>query len=1264
MKKLTNFLIVLVSIFCLTLFLVGGKTVNAEETEENELKIGTYSTDSDFSSHWHGASHFGSKRIDDTTHSIITLTAWGARGVFETKYDLSSFTATLDLKEVTGNNTIALAFSNSLLDPNPYPHDDASGLMMDIIKKATGEHSYLVTLSNSSHNVSETGFTGGDASFLSDYSGIGITAQDDKITISFEADGDNIKITVNTVTVTLPKATVFSKLTDSTAVTVILGSFNSNSAEELINFDITVSDEATRTYYSATGAYGKAKAALDAYTESLKADLTVLENVQTATAKRDAIDLSTIRSCDLPRLQPTKTANDETLANALLAFSVPETITKEVSYRLDKQNDINVSVDLKDKTITEIKVNDTVLGTENYSYSEGVLTIKGGSLSTLAKGNYDITITTEGGSCTSKVVVYDGTEFAPVITEESTEHELRTSSDVEVVIDTKDANITKVEVNDTVLTSSNYKYNNGKLTIYNSFIETLTAGTYNVKVTTEDGEDSFELVIKSAVLPADRVPVMGVIGDDLNFYSHFQATSFGAVRTGITSMKVVLRSEYGYRAGYKNTFDVRNFEGSLNLSEISNGAIIIVLLGSNNQTYFSEGAGHVYLEIVKMTDNNFFIAFGNPTLSNNQHAASYPEFVDGTNSDKPGFTGITVTSDTSEVNFAMVQNEDNTVTITVNGATYTVAGAFDVLADVQNTYVSICGMTDTMTIQKLTVNYLYDSKLKEYYSETGLFGVANAKLAELIEAVKSLNTPEEVLNAVEIRDSINVKGLNSYDYNFIKYDYESAVAVLERAIAENPGILLTVVENAVQSAVDAVDTMKSLEDDSDVVALIKAAQTRINSLKDNNDIDQTRLVELETELNNAKDKRASFVKEKISAQFTAYIDSIDNIVDVTTMKETINLRNAISLTYEDLFEEEEWNTLISNKATADMKLAEKINYSGTNWEIKNGATNILEKDGTFHVINMNSVTVYTKEKLSVNDFDLKLENIILSNNTSSWLSIGIMEKPELFKSIEDETVQENKGIVFLITYADKTHVNIQMYIIDLMSSGFLTSNVQETITVDITNGLSMHLGTKEVTTAGVTANYIDATFNGVSFQSLISPRKYDIALGNERTGYLNISTNGTSASSMTSYVIKSINDHKLTDETYAKEYVPTPPTSTDNMKEFTLGTSTTVSYNLNTYGLDITKVVVGTTTIDAKNYTYANNYLAFKNDFLKTLTKGTHNIEVHTADGKVVFTLVVNEAAQTKPASKGCKGAVLVGAIASLITIGASVAVLIRKREY
>lgn len=1269
MKKLTNFLITLVSVFFIALGAFGAKQVHADEEKPTPV-AGVTSEDSNYFSAYQG-SVFGSVRADDTTVSITGMNGTGYRGGFKESYDLTSLSTTVNLKTITGSAILVLMFNN---DGSQYWYtENGCGLAMDIMKKDTEEHDYLVTLfkgNAGSHNVSLEGFTGTKGSWRGDYSGIVVTAEDDNITITYTVEGDNVVITVNEETVTLDKATVFERITNPSSVYVCSGMMGHDGKGVTYTYDMSLSDAAMREYYSSTGAYGKAKAALDEYTASLQADLTNIDNVRAAMAKRDAVVLVGLKEYDLPRLQPTKTANDATLQAAMDALHMddksPVATTTEVTHRLDKANDVLVEVDLFDSELTEVKVGDLVLAASDYSYADGTLTIKGSALESMTAGTYNLTITTYGGSCVVVMTVYTGEEFTPTIVETSVEHQLGTATNVEAHIDTKGNEITKVTVNETETTE--YTYENGIFSLNNVYVEDLEAGTYTVTVTTTDGSVSFEMVLKASADPSERVPVMGEYGNDVNWYSMWQSGNFGAVRTGITQMKVITTSNFGFRAGYRNTFDVRHLEGSLDLTDLKNDAIVMVLLGSNEQKYFSEGNNCVYLEIVKVTDTQFFVAFGNPGLSSHQHATSYPEFTDGTQSSKPGFTGITVNSETGEINFTMVLNEDNSVTVTVNGAPYTIPGAFATLSDPTQTWISLCGMTDTQTIQNYTINYMLDAQLKEYYSETGTFGVAMAKLQELLEAIKTLKTAQQVYDAIALKDSINVKGLYSYDYNYIKADYERACEILDRAIVENPEILASVATAAVQAAIDAAKAMTNLSDADDVTELINTATSKINELKDNENITEEIIRELEEKLATAIETRNAFIKTAVTTQFNEYIDSVEKITDVTTLRTTIELRNKISFKFEDIFDEAEWATLVENKATADMKLSELVSYTGSDWTMGNAS--VIEKDGKFHVVNLGDTTVYTKEKLDATDLDIEFENLTVSRNIGSWLSIGIMEKQSLFINAENETVTDNKGILFLITYSDATHVTIEMYIISLMSIGFLSSKVQETLTVDITNGLNFHMGIKEVETAGVKANYIDVKFNDTSIQSLLNPNEFKISLGDDRTGYLNISANGSSTSSMTSYTIKSINGHKLTDETLAKEHIPTPPTSTDSEKEFTMGTTSSVSYQVNTYGLDVTKVVVGGATIDSKNFTYANGYLSLKNDFLKTLAKGKYKVELHTEDGKVELSLTVKEAqgggTDTKDDSKGCScsGAVIVGTVMSVLTIGAASVVLLKKREY
>lgn len=1269
MKKLTNFLITLVSVFFIALGAFGAKQVYADEEKPTPV-AGVTSEDSNYFSTYQG-SVFGSVRANDTTISITGMNGTGYRGGFKESYDLTSLNTTLNLKTITGSAILVLMFNND--GSQCWYTETGCGLAMDIMKRDTEGHDYLVTLfkgSAGSHNVSLDGFTGPQGSWRGDYQGIVVTAEDDNITITYTVEGDNVIITINEVSVTLDKATVFERITNPEAVYVCSGMMGHDGAGVTYVYDMSLSDAAMRNYYSENGTYGKAKAALDEYTESLQADLTNIDNVRAAMAKRDAVVLVGIKDYDLPRLQPTKTANDATLQAAMDALHMddksPVAVTTEVTHRLDKANDIAVEVNLFDSELTEVKVGDSVLETTNYSYDNGVLTISGKTLENMTAGTYNLTITTHGGSCVVVVTIYTGEEFTPTIVETSVEHQLGTATNVEAHIDTKGNDITKVTINETE--TAEYTYENGVFSLNNVYVEDLEAGTYTVTITTTDGSVSFEMILKASANPSERVPVMGEYGSDVNWYSMWQSGNFGAVRTGVTQMKVITTSNFGFRAGYRNTFDVRHLEGSLDLTELKSDAIVMVLLSSNEQKYFSEGNNCVYLEIVKVTDTQFFVAFGNPGLSSNQHAASYSEFTDGTQSSKPGFTGITINSETGEINFTMILNEDNSVTITVNSVSYTIPGAFATLSDPEHTWISLCGMTDTQTIQKYTINYMLDAQLKEYYSETGTFGVAMSKLQQLLEAIKTLKTAKQVYDAIELKDSINVKGLYSYDYNYIKGDYERACEILDRAIVENPEILSSVAASAVQAAIDAANAMKELSDADDVTGLIDTATSKINELKDNENITEEIIKGLEEKLATAVETRNSFIKTTVTAQFNEYIDSIEQITDVTTLRTVLELKSKISYKYEDIFDENEWKALVESKATADMKLSELVNYTGSDWNM--GNANVIEKDGKFHVVNLGETTVYTKEKLDATDLDIEFENLTVSRNIGSWLSIGIMEKPSLFINVENETVTENKGILFLITYSDATHVTVEMYIISLMSIGFLNSKVQETLTVDITNGLNFHMGIKEVEAAGVKQNYIDVKFNDTSIQSLLNPNEFKISLGEERTGYLNISANGSSSSSMTSYTIKSINGHKLTDETLAKEHTPTPPTSTDSEKEFTMGTTSSVSYQVNTYGLDITRVVIGGATIDSKNFTYANGYLSLKNDFLKTLAKGKYKVEIHTEDGKVELSLNVKEAQTggtgTTTDKKGCScsGAVIVGTVMSVLTIGAASVVLLKKREY
>ncbi len=117
-----------------------------------------------------------------------------------------------------------------------------------------------------------------------------------------------------------------------------------------------------------------------------------------------------------------KTINGKSPLSASLmpASLTPTTSDTALSYVLASGADLKINVDTKGEAISSLKIGKKVVGSQNYSYENGVLTIKAAALSKLTEGTqkitmetafgsltWDLTVTTAGGDATSSETASD-----------------------------------------------------------------------------------------------------------------------------------------------------------------------------------------------------------------------------------------------------------------------------------------------------------------------------------------------------------------------------------------------------------------------------------------------------------------------------------------------------------------------------------------------------------------------------------------------------------------------------------------------------------------------------------------------------------------------------------------------------------------------------------------------------------------------------------------------------------------------------------------
>ena len=274
------------------------------------------------------------------------------------------------------------------------------------------------------------------------------------------------------------------------------------------------------------------------------------------------------------------------------------------------------------------------------------------------------------------------------------------------------------------------------------------------------------------------------------------------------------------------------------------------------------------------------------------------------------------------------------------------------------------------------------------------------------------------------------------------------------------------------------------------------------------------------------------------------------------------------------------------------------------------------------------------------------------------MTFGILEKPEMWIYADDDTVQENKGIFFLVSRLNATTANVQAFLCSLSSNRFYDSPLTQNLM--LTLGQEWKISFKEVkkTISGLEDTYFEMHFNNKQFdQEIIASRKIKTVLGAEKEGYFIAASSGYSSSNPCVFSINSINGVSPTAPSIRKGGLYEAPTCSNG----SLSEDNTFTCNVDTKGADIKSVKVDSTTLNAADYTYSDGKLTISKDFINTLENGTHTVKITTAGGTTSISFLLQKKA---PASKGCGGSIIASsAVVSFAALVGVVGLLLNKKR-
>lgn len=171
----------------------------------------------------------------------------------------------------------------------------------------------------------------------------------------------------------------------------------------------------------------------------------------------------------------------------------PTFTNTSITFDKNDPEDLLASWNLEGREVLSITFDEEELDSAHYSFSESELVIFQSFLLTLDYGNYSLAVTTDGG-VDDLIIVITGVEV-PTISPVRQTYYTGTSDNIIVDLDLKDLELISIQVLSVDLPTSAYTISNGRLTILNAYLSTLSNGTHRIVVTTEGGSATLEIVV-------------------------------------------------------------------------------------------------------------------------------------------------------------------------------------------------------------------------------------------------------------------------------------------------------------------------------------------------------------------------------------------------------------------------------------------------------------------------------------------------------------------------------------------------------------------------------------------------------------------------------------------------------------------------------------------------------------------------------------------------------------------------------------------------
>jgi hypothetical protein len=772
----------------------------------------------------------------------------------------------------------------------------------------------------------------------------------------------------------------------------------------------------------------------------------------------------------------------------------------------------------------------------------------------------------------------------------------------------------------------------------------------------------------NASVMEENAPVIGEESTTTDFYSHWQAGSFGATRLGDQKVAMAMTSGFGLRAGFRTAYDVTDFETQLDLSYMDPGTVAVTFFGPQG-SYISGNGAYLSIDFVKHTsiEGKYLVAVAAGTGT---HNVSFPEFVVAEQGDweDNAWQGYQVETVDDIITVSIVESGTDVI-VTINGQAFTISSSTfyqDFGANVGSAYFLVGALNFDGSVQTLISNYTVDAAKRTYYETDGVYDTFKTNLIALEAALlEDLSVTANVEAAQALIAALDLDTLTYYDKAFYQDRFDAAEDTLNAAILALGG---DIVLNDLETSVTSLETKTDLVTD---YATADAAHIALESANlKYSEVDATdftpeqvqRLSDLNARINAADDDFYSLVTNLVTNQVNAFTQATSDLSSIDLVNAAIDIKEEINLNLLDFLLEADATTFRATYDAAEVALTDATDTLD-GWIVNDNTYVVVENDEIFATF-MGGGTgddgngiFYDMSTFDIRNFTMTISVDSITDATGGWLSFGLMENPEIFSIADDATVQDNKGLFFLIIPQANNEAKVEVYLMSLYSNRFFDAIKTETLTIDLSQDVEIVFGTEMKTVSGVTDEYMSIMIGGDKLESdAITTRSMKTALL-DNLGYLYLAGSGGNADSKNTVNVKLINGMSPVSEDLTATYAP-EPYSEDTALSYEIESG--IDQNVEFYNrtLDVT-VKVDDVLVESSNYSFDQNQLTINATFLDTLTAGDHDLVVSTNGGSITYDLAVTAAPVVENDSPVVT--IVLISVGSLAVIGAAAFFFIKK---